>query len=159
MSNGFYAVNFCSMVFQGEQPESICAKGQLTEEGTDELAAITLVYKGGRIAQLTCGTAYNLPIQAIVCGTKGEVKVPQTFWCPTKLETPDGLKEYPLPEPPLPLNYGSNSVGMRYEAEEVRKCLKEGKKESAVMPHQETLLVAKMMEDAMKQMGVVYFKH
>ena len=154
---GVYVLNFASMVFGGEQPESIHACGQLTEEGTDELAVITLVYKGGRIAQLTCGTAYNIPCQAVVCGTKGEVKIPAPFWCPTKLETPDGPKEYPLPEPAHPHNYVRNT-GMRYEAEEVRRCLKEGKKESPIMPHHETLLVAKLMEEVMKQVGVIYFK-
>ena len=154
---GVYVLNFASMVFGGEQPESIHAWGQLTEEGTDKLAAITLIYKGGRIAQLTCGTAYHLPCEAVVCGTKGDVKIPKPFWCPTVLETPSGRKEYPLPEPALPLNF-VNSTGMRFEAEEVRKCLKEGKKESTLMPHQETLLVATMMEEVMKQIGVVYFR-
>ena len=154
---GVYALNFASMVFGGETPESIHAWGQLTEEGTDELAAITMIYKGGRIAQLTCGTAYDLPCEAIVCGTKGDVKVPKRFGCPTRLETPSGVKDYPLPETTLPLNY-ANSTGLRYEAEEVRRCLAEGKKESEVMPHKESLLIAKMMEEAMKQIGVVYYQ-
>ena len=62
-----------------------------------------------------------------------------------------------LLEPALPLYYG-NSTGLRYEAEKVRRCLKEGLKESPVMTHKETLLVANMIEEAMKQIGVVYFK-
>ena len=158
LSLGVYVMNFTSMVFGGEAPESIHAWGQLTEEGTDELAAITLVYKGGRIAQLTCGTAYNqITCEAVVCGTKGDVKIPVPFWCPTKIETAEGTKEFPLPEPALPLNF-FNSTGMRYEAEEVRRCLREGKKESDIMPHKETLLVAKMTEEIMKQIGVVYYK-
>ena len=154
---GVYVLNITSMVFGGEQPESIYAKGQVTEEGTDNLAAITLVYKGGRIAQLTCSTAYDLPCEFAICGTKGEIKIPETFWRPTKIETPEGVKEFPLPKSSLPYNFG-NSTGMRYEAEEVRKCLKEGEKESVVMSHRETLLVAKMMEEVMKQIGVIYFK-
>ena len=154
---GVYCLNFASMVFGGETPESIHAWGQLTEEGTDELAAITMIYEGGRIAQLTCGTVCALPCEAVVCGTKGDVKVPKRFHCPTKLETPNGVKEYPLPETNCPLNY-ANSTGLRYEAEEVRRCLAEGKKESDVMPHKESLLIAKMMEEAMKQIGVVYYQ-
>ena len=154
---GVYCLSFASMVFGGETPESIHAWGQLTEEGTDELAAITMIYKGGRIAQLTCGTAYELPCEAVVCGTKGDIKIPKPFWTPTRLETPTGVKEYPLPETTLPLNY-VNSTGLRYEAEEVRRCLAEGKKESDVMPHKESLLIAKMMEEAMKQIGVVYYQ-
>ena len=154
---GVYCLSFASMVFGGEAPESIHAWGQLTEEGTDELAAITMIYKGGRIAQLTCGTVCALPCEAVVCGTKGDVKVPKRFHCPTRLETPTGVKEYPLPETTCPLNY-CNSTGLRYEAEEVRRCLAEGKKESDVMPHKESLLIAKMMEEAMKQIGVVYYQ-
>ena len=154
---GVYVLNFTSMVFGGEVPENIHAWGQLTEEGTDELAAITLVYKGGRIAQLTCGTAFELSCEAVVCGTKGDIKIPGPFWCPIKMETAEGSKDFPLPEPTLPLNF-VNSTGMRYEAEEVRKCLREGKKESDIMPHKETLLVAKMIEEIMKQIGVVCYQ-
>ena len=51
-----------------------------------------------------------------------------------------------LLEPALPLYYG-NSTGLRYEAEEVRRCLKEGLKESPVMTHKETLVVANMKEN------------
>ena len=83
---GVYCLSLASMVFGGEAPESIHAWGQLTEEGTDELAAITMIYKGGRIAQLTCGTAYGLPCEAVVCGTKGDIKLPENFYSPTKLE-------------------------------------------------------------------------
>ena len=60
-----------------------------------------------------------------------------------------------MPETTCLLNY-ANSTGLRYEAEEVRRCLAEGKKESDVIPHKESLLIAKMMEEAMKQIGVVY---
>ena len=73
------------------------------------------------------------------------------------METAEGSKDFPLPEPALPLNF-VNSTGMRYEAEEVRRCLREGKKESDIMPHKETLLVAKMTEEIMKQIGVIYYK-
>ena len=154
---GVYVFSFASMVFGGETPESIHAWGQLTEEGTDELAAITMIYKGGRIAQLTCGTANNMSCEGVVCGTKGDLKLLDYFVCPTKLESSAGVREYPLPETTLPLNY-PNSTGLRYEAEEVRRYLAEGKKESDMMPHKESLLIAKMMEEAMKQIGVVYYQ-
>ena len=153
---GVYCLSFASMVFGGETPESIHAWGQLTKEGTDELAAITMIYKGGRIAQLTCSRVINMTCEGVVCGTKGDVKILDYVLCPTKLESSAGVKkEYPLPKTTLPLNY-LNSTGLRYEAEEVRRCLAEGKKESDVMPHKESLLMAKMMEEALKQIGVEY---
>ena len=154
---GIYCINFVSMVFGGEKPEKIHAEGILSSNETDNLVAITLTYPGCRIAQITCSIISDLPSDAFVSGTKGEIKVPKRFWCPTKLETPDGIKEFPLPKPYLPTNF-SNSEGLCYEAEEVRRCLQEGKKESAVMPLEETQLVAEIMDEVMKQVGVMHFK-
>jgi hypothetical protein len=45
-------------------------------------------YSGERVAQLTCSINLELPKEAIVVGTKGTLKLPAPFWCPTKLETP-----------------------------------------------------------------------
>lgn len=45
--------------------------------------------------------------------------------CPTVLELNGKKTEFPLPEPGLPLNF-TNSTGLRYEAEEVRRCLLKG---------------------------------
>ena len=154
---GVYAISFASMIFGGEKPEKIHAEGSLWPEGTDNLAAVTITYPGGRIAQICYSFLTNLPCEALVCGTKGQLKLHKKFSCATKLETSEGLKEFPLPTPYQPTNTG-NSVGMCYEAEEVRRCLQEGKKESDVMSLNETQLVADIMDDIMKQLGVVYFK-
>ena len=99
---GVYAINFASMIFGGEKPEKIHAEGILSDKGTDDLVAITMTYSGGCIAQLTCSVIVDLPCEALVSGTKGDLKVPKRFWCPMKLETPDGVKEFPLPKPYLP---------------------------------------------------------
>ncbi len=85
---GIYPINFISMIYDGMKPESIHTSGWLTPTGVDELAAVTLKYPGERVAQLTCTTCLALPNEAIVVGTKGMLKLPSPFWCPTKLETP-----------------------------------------------------------------------
>ena len=154
---GVYAINVASMVFGGEKPIEIHARGETTPKGIDQLVAMTLVYSGGRIAQLTCGTAYQLPCEAIICGTKGDCTIPKRFWCPTKLVLPTGSREYPLPTPYQPTNF-ANSEGMCYEAEEVRQCLRQHKMESSVMSLSDSQLVADIMDEVMKQVGVVYYK-
>lgn len=93
--------------------------------------------------------------------------------------------EFPLPEPDMPLNY-INSVGLRYEAEEVRRCLLKGRKgsnegrcvdfrnfssltmrhcatavllglkESPEMPWAHSKLVAETVDEAWRQIGVAY---
>lgn len=52
-------------------------------------------------------------------------QIPAHMWCPTSLMVNGVETRYPLPEPGLPLNF-LNSTGMRYEAEEVRRCLLNG---------------------------------
>lgn len=136
---GIYTISFATMVFGGERPEKIYAQGSILETGVDDLAVMTLTYSRGRIAQLTCSISYDISCDAVVCGTRGERRLPHPFWCPTRLESPEGVyqteqvpvsREYPLPEPSLRGNY-PNCTGLRYEAQEVRKCLMEGKRESA----------------------------
>lgn len=45
---------------------------------------------------------------------------------------------------------------MRYEADEVRKCIRAGKKESDYVTHSDSLLIARLMDEIRKQIGVKY---
>ena len=161
---GVYTISFATMIFGGERPEKIHAQGSLLSTGVDDLAVMTLTYSRGRIAQLSCSISYDMSCDAVVCGTKGELRLPHPFWCPTRLDSPEGVydketisKEYPLPKPHIPGNY-PNCTGLRYEAQEVHTCLKQGKRESSVMPLDESLVVIEVAEEVMRQIGVVYCK-
>ena len=161
---GIYTISFATMLFGAERPEKIYAQGSLLPTGVDDLAAMTLTYSHGRIAQLSCSISYDMSCDAVVCGTKGELRLPHPFWCPTKLTSPESVyeketvsKEYPLPTPYLPGNY-PNCTGLRYEAQEVYTCLKEGRKESRIMPLDESLVVIEIAEEVMRQIGVVYYR-
>ena len=152
---GVYAINFASMVFGGVKPEKIYSQGILNDKGVDKLVAMTLVYPGNRIAQLTCAYIAQTSLEAIVYGTEGKIKVPKRFYCPTILETSKGSMEFPLPRPYIENSY-RNIEGFSYEAEEVRLCLKEGRKESRIMPLEETLMVAEIMDEVLRQIKCVH---
>ena len=92
---------------------------------------------------------------ATVYGSKGSMTIPDPFWCSTKLETPSGTLDFPLPEAKIPFNY-TNSAGLRYEAQHLRECLQKGLAESPVISLDETLLLAELMEEIRKQVGVEY---
>jgi dihydrodiol dehydrogenase / D-xylose 1-dehydrogenase (NADP) len=77
------------------------------------------------------------------------------FWCPTELEIPSGVLKFDLPTTEKEFNY-ANSVGLCYEADEVRRCIQAGLTESEGMSLDETLVVAEIMEEIRKQLGVVY---
>ena len=65
--------------------------------------------------------------------------------------------EFPLPTPYMSTNY-ANSVGLCYEAEEVKSCLEGGKKESDIMPLSHTQITADIMETAMSQLGHINYR-
>lgn len=64
-------------------------------------------------------------------------------------------KSWPLPEAKYAFNY-MNSCGLRYEADEVRKCIRDDKIESDFVTHNESLLIAHIEDEIRKQIGVVY---
>lgn len=161
---GVYTINLATMLFGGQRPVKVYAQGHTLPSGVDDLAAMTLTYSGGGIAQLTCSISHDMPCDAVICGTKGELRLPHPFWCPTRLDTPQGVyekegvaKHFPLPEPHLPGNY-PNATGLRYEAEEVYRCVRGGRRESDVMPLEESLIVAEIVEEVMKQLNVIYYR-
>ncbi|XP_010877266.1 trans-1,2-dihydrobenzene-1,2-diol dehydrogenase [Esox lucius] len=152
---GIYCLQFICMVYNGEKPECIQATGVCLDTGVDEGMVVTLKFSRNRMAVFTCSIAVTLPNEASIIGTKGTIRVPQHMWCPTSLVVNGKETTYPLPDPYLPLNF-INSTGMRYEAEEVRQCLLKGLKESPRMSNTDSLLLAEVMDEARRQVGVVY---
>ncbi|KAJ8247942.1 hypothetical protein GJAV_G00252350 [Gymnothorax javanicus] len=152
---GVYCLQFALMVFKGERPESVHATGVRLETGVDESMVVVLKFSKNRMAICSCSIAVTMPNDATICGTKGTIRVPSPMWCPTRLEVNRQESQYPLPEPSMPLNF-INSTGLRYEAEEVRHCLLKGLKESPIMSLEESVLLHEIMDEARRQVGVVY---
>lgn len=49
-----------------------------------------------------------------------------------------------------------NTCGLRYEADEVRKCIRAGKLERDTITHKESLIIAHIQTEIRKQIGVKY---
>lgn len=136
-----------------KRPIEILATGHLNDFGTDDAMSTIIRYPSGEIASIQTATNCVMPNEAYVVGTNGMIKVRfQTyiaiqyyeyhietfyfshkfwlkvpnFWCPTRLCLPDHDRSYPLPLSDHPFNF-TNSCGLRYEAEEVRVCIKNGR--------------------------------
>lgn len=83
-------------------------------------------------------------------------KIPEFWWCPTLcLDVDQTEKLWPLPEAKHEFNY-PNSCGLRYEADAVRKCIRAGKKECEYVNHNESILIARTLDEIRKQIGVKY---
>lgn len=137
----------------------------------------TLTYSDNAFATIETSGTTELGNTARIIGTKGEIivskfndnvkcihlkfkriRLPQleNFWSPTTLTDIDGHKKtWPLPEGKHKYNF-TNSSGLRYEAEEVRQCIRNGLVQSAIVSHNESLIIANIEDEIRKQIGVVY---
>lgn len=152
---GIYTINAVCLVYQGEKPQKIAAVGHLNKEGVDLGMCASLLYSNGRMATIATSCVGRLPGELVVCGTGGQLKIPKNFWCPTEIITPDRTYEFALPEPAVPCNF-INSSGLQYEAIEVRECLKKGLLECPMMTHSDSELLASIMDEIRRQIGVVF---
>nr|XP_006986343.2 trans-1,2-dihydrobenzene-1,2-diol dehydrogenase [Peromyscus maniculatus bairdii] len=151
---GVYCVQFLSMVFGAQKPEKISAVGRIHETGVDDTVSVLLQYPGGVHGSLTCSISSNLTNIAYVAGTKGKAQIGK-IWCPTELVVNDQHKEFPPPVLGKGYNFLNGSC-MSYEANHVRECLRKGLKESPVIPLAESELLAEILEEVRKAIGVVF---
>jgi dihydrodiol dehydrogenase / D-xylose 1-dehydrogenase (NADP) len=152
---GIYTLQFISLSFNGQTPTKIVATGQLNDSGVDESVSSTFLYKRGGIAHSFITTRAKLGNEAKIIGTKGSLTLAEPFWCSTRLDTPTGTIEFPLPKVTGQVNF-ENSEGLCYEATEVRRCIQQGLLECPLLPHSESLLIATMMDEIRKLVGVEY---
>ncbi|KAH6931023.1 hypothetical protein HPB50_021334 [Hyalomma asiaticum] len=120
---GSYCANIVLQVFGAERPVKISACGDVSPQGTDTAVAVAMQFSGGRLATFALSGVFELPGVAEIFGKKGKITLNSPFYAPTCVESPAGKFEIQLPSPTVPLNF-PNSSALRYEAEEVRRCLR-----------------------------------
>ncbi|XP_075394151.1 trans-1,2-dihydrobenzene-1,2-diol dehydrogenase [Tenrec ecaudatus] len=152
---GIYCIQFISMVFGRQRPEKISAVGRRHETGVDDTVTVLLQYPGGVHGSFTCSITAELNNTAFVSGTKGKALIPEPCWCPTELVVKGACQVFPLPTTPEKFNF-TNGAGMTYEAQHVRECLRKGLKESPVIPLEESELLAEILEEIRRAIGITY---
>jgi predicted dehydrogenase len=145
---GVYPISFASMIFG--PPERLTGMAHIGATGVDEQNAILMGYSGGRIATLYSGTRTDSPIEAVIMGSKGNIRLHRLMHRPERMTiTSQGEAEKVIHMPVDGFGYG-------YEAEEVMQCIRTGKTESAIMPLNETLTIIKTMDALRGQWGLRY---
>jgi dihydrodiol dehydrogenase / D-xylose 1-dehydrogenase (NADP) len=142
---GVYVVALAAMVL-GDSPVEVQASAHIGETGVDEQTAVLLRYADGALAVLSCAVRTRTPQEARIQGTEGSIYIPD-FWHATSAVLQVGDAEPVAFEGP---------VGYHYEAAEVMSCLASGDTESATMPLDESIAVARMLEEARSIVGLSY---
>ncbi|XP_064296606.1 LOW QUALITY PROTEIN: trans-1,2-dihydrobenzene-1,2-diol dehydrogenase [Phalacrocorax carbo] len=149
---GGYGLQMATALLGGA-PRCLTARGCLHPSGVDETVTMTLEYEGNRQAVLSCSMAAELPGGAALGGPLGWAEFPPSHMnCPTELVVGGRREVFPLPPPSQPLNF-PHGTGLRYEAQHVRECLLQGLTESPVMPLAESELIARLLDEARRQVG------
>lgn len=136
---GVYPISFASMVLG--TPSSVVSHTDLAHTGVDATSSIVLTYDEGRQALISCTMEAKTPTTAAISGTEARIEIDGDFYQPSSfsLITRDGQVER--------FSFPKDGLGLRFQAMEVARCLREGLTESPIMPLDETVSIMKTMDE------------
>lgn len=154
---GIYCVQFLAWAFGGREAEvgGVCYELD-PHTGHDTHVAATLHFSGGGIGTLECSLRHPSPREAVICGTRGVIRVSFPFWCPTRFSIqrmsgpasqtwdPPEQHEFRLPEIDGPFHF-VHSEGLAYEAAAVHACLRAGVTQAEDFTSDECLQVMRLV--------------
>ena len=152
---GIYPLAMTFAMF-GSDPVKMSSSAYI-ENGVDEYNTFTLEYADGRIAVLSDGIGIALNNGVFIGGTKGSVRLGESWWHPNRAElVPQeasgaaGSPKREVFEAPYP------SSGFQFEARAVQRHFLAGLKEAPEMPLDETLKIARMLDAIRGQWPLSY---
>lgn len=148
---GIYPINMARIVFD-EMPQIMNSLVDLDKvTGVDASSYYLFEYANGQKAILSAGFDHAAPIEAIIGGTKGFIRIPRDFHGAMEVHV---HHEGEAPEV-LAFPYGEGE-GFKYEIEHAMECISLGKKESDIMPLSETLAIMEIMDSFRREWNLVY---
>jgi len=145
---GIYVVSLAHMVLG--KPKNINANSIFTKEGVDAKTSMVFTYENGAIANLSCSMYDTQPNRAVISGSKGFIEIAPTFYAPTSItiNTNDGKSTS------YPNDYKGH--GLREQADELAKCVKNNEIESQKMKHSESIAVMESMDKIRNDVGLTF---
>ena len=149
MDVGCYALHFAHLFFSGEP--AIRAAARRAETGVDLTGSAVLTFPEG-IAALTQSLGCAGGAKAVLHGTKGWIEVPRYLDSPSEFTVRFPNRQpiryqYALPREKRPIGYA-------YEIVHFADCVRRGERSCALIPTEETRLVAREMEEIRRQCGI-----
>jgi predicted dehydrogenase len=149
---GVYPVSFIASVLG--PPGPVTASGTLASTGVDDHAQLTLPY-GSAIGAATTSLRSALPVRAVIAGTGGRIEIEPPFIGPSSLTLSTGAMWGPDPDA---ARWTDDALAdpydaLHYEADAAARFIAEGRVESPVHDHAETVAVISVLERARQQLG------
>ena len=144
---GVYPVQLCSLVLG--TPDAVVAQGHVGSTGVDEVSAAVLHYPDGRLGVVKSAIRTPLTCTARIAGTEGSIDLPAFMHCPDHLIVRDTTGEHRI-------DARWEGEGLRFQVEEVHRCLDAGLLESPRMPWRESVAIAEVLDAIRAQIGMRY---
>jgi predicted dehydrogenase len=146
---GVYPVQLCSLVLG--PPDRIVAQGAVGNAGVDEQVAAVLHGPGGKLGLVSASIRVGTACTARISGTEGWIDLPAFMHCPNSItvQSPSGRDE-------IDASYDGN--GLRFQVEEVHRCLAAGLTESPVMSLDESIGLATTLDAIGASIGTGYME-
>jgi predicted dehydrogenase len=138
---GVYPVSFASMLLG--TPSKMATMIDLAPTGVDRQTSMIFGYESGAQAYLNTTTDAKTPTTATISGTKARIEIDGDFYAPssfTFVTRAGASRRY---------EFATQGRGLHYEAAEVARCLREGLRESPLMPLDETVTIMQTMESVL----------
>lgn len=145
---GVYPVSFLSMVLG--TPLSVTASTQFGDTGVDGQTSVITGYANGRQGVATSSMEAFLPNHASIAGTDARIDIDPWWYRPTSftLTARSGAVER--------FTFDVPGNGLRFQAEEVARGVREGLSESPILTLRETCEIMGTMDEVRAQAGLVY---
>jgi predicted dehydrogenase len=141
---GVYPVSLASMVLG--TPNRVVTLSTPAFTGVDGQTSILLGYPSGAQSVINCTSSAVSPTKAAIVGTDARIEIGQRWYGQTAFDY--------IPRGGEPRRYEAGvPSGLRFEADEVARCLSEGLLESPLMPLDETVSIMETMDEVLAQAG------
>ncbi|GAA1879507.1 Gfo/Idh/MocA family protein [Lapillicoccus jejuensis] len=148
---GVYPVSFALDLLG--TPASVQATGRLTETGVDGQVGLVLGHRDRVVALVGTTLWTKTPTTAVVSGTRGSIEIDGDFYqagATVRVRAADRGRTV------LAEWRAEVANGFQYEVAEVARCVAEGRRESERMTWDGSRAVMAVLDEARRQVGVVY---
>lgn len=147
---GIYPLNFALMARNNVNVKALTGVCTKAETGVDLQDSMVICFEDGSIATIFADAEITSDRRGYIYGTKGYIEV-------ENINNPEVIRVYDNSRNPFMNNeiiIKKDYNGYEYELIEAKKCIEEGKIESEMMSHKETLRVMRFMDAFRASWGV-----
>jgi predicted dehydrogenase len=148
---GIYNV-FLSLLLLGT-PATINAIAGFSATNVDSTCSITFKYPNEVLSIMYSSFLIDTPVIAEIHCEKGKIFLPHLWFCPGNVTV------YYNNGKEITYTFDFISNGYNYEAEEVVKCILEGRKESKLMSLNDSIILIDTLDSIREKCGIFYPKH